>query len=145
MMIIVGCAKQNQTDSVIVKKAITDYNNILIQVYSTGKIDLLNSVAMEKEVDRVHLSLSLLNDDHQVLWAKLLSIKFQKLQTKYVGGFMEGEVQTEEVWQYRYLNPINGIMIGSPKDNKYITTYKLVKSAEGWKVYEVKFKEEAVK
>jgi hypothetical protein len=149
-LIFFGCAYQTEKE---LKTAVNDYNRTLIAVLSSGSIDLLNSVATDKEVRRMHLFLSNLNEENKIITADLLSMMFKsveikppfKPEVKSTQEFQEAYVKTEEIWTYKYLNLSTKNVIEGPYKIKYNTRYHVVKLDDKWVVNDVYFQENILK
>jgi hypothetical protein len=149
-LIIFGCAYQTEKE---LKTAVNDYNRTLIAVLSSGSIDLLNSVATDKEVRRMHLFLSNLNGENKLITADLLSMMFKSVEIKppfkpeasSTQEFQEAYVKTEEIWTYKYLNSSTKNIIEGPYKIKYNTRYHVVKLDDKWVVNDVYFQENILK
>jgi|GEM_PF-2198392 len=157
LAVLAGCTSREET----VKEAVNDYNRTLIAVLDSGSVDLLNSVATEKEVRRMELFLTFLNEEKKRLSADLQEIRFlsvnitENVKPDGPNGDAPGqldrkfppeaEVRTEELWNYRYLDPETGAQIEGPFKIKYDAVYRLTKPDDRWIVYEVYFTEELMK
>ena len=149
-LIIFGCAYQTEKE---LKTAVNDYNRTLITVLSSGTIDMLNSVATDKEVRRMHLFLSNLNEENEIITADLLSMMFKsteikppfKIEPSSTQVYQEANVKTEELWTFKYLNSSTKNVIEGPYKVQYNTRYHVVKLDNKWVVNDVYFQENILK
>lgn len=147
LVTLFGCSDSTQKQ---VRQTVKAYNDTLMQVYTTGNIDLLNTVATEQEARRVQLFLSYLNDEHKVMQAKLKQFDFvDTLQrtSKTKDGKKTSvyyQVYTNELWEYTYLDSRNSAVLEGPTTLKYKATYDVVQltGQQDWLVYKIKFEEE---
>lgn len=166
--IVSGCA---QSDENLIRNTVKNYNKNLIIVLKSPDMETLKEVATEREQGRIEIFKTQMADEHKIVDAKLNNLKFKsvkKLTEKewqdliarfgqehkmdkripdagsldmYKSGAI---VETEEVWDYQYLDTETRQKTGPLKKLGYNVIYIMVEEQGKWKVGDIKFEEKNV-
>lgn len=162
-------APRGAMDESVYKATVIKYNQLLPKALKSSS-DVLKGVAIERERGRVQLFMSEIFAENKVMAAQLQDLKFSTIKvlnskewqvrvTRYQHKHEQDkqepgagelalyhsavQVDTEETWEYQYVDAQTRKTIGKPEQIKYSDSYYLVQKDHVWQVADIDFNQQA--
>ena len=128
--VLPGCGRKASIEEHRVTAVVREYNLALPRFYANRSLERLKGATTANEQERLENLIDALGKA-----GRALDTRQEALEVKGIKLFEPSEladVETEETWWYRHLDPVTRAVVQPPKRLRYALRYRLVQRDGRW-------------